>query len=222
MYSIDEVIKLTAIPKDVIEHFINLMIKYDLLKNTEKLNDKAIEVLNNANDYKNSNNVTWRYAFLTQIQKEYLNELSEHFIWSKKILLEDLIWKIDTGKVKVSLLFNNSDGTHILNSIIDNFKEISSTYPCYSGSSETNACSSICFLCQGNAYQYYLIGKLNPIALYDNIEKENDSGIWEDIHVFYNDSPTFNIMKCTYIAGGNSSNGLFADLSKTCHDNMTY
>lgn len=219
MLTVEQIMEKTNLKRGVIEHFRSILNGYGLIKNNEQLSNREVKVLINSSELKNKENITWKAAFINEIEKEYMEDLSNHFKWTNKIILRDLIHQINEKKVTVTQLINYDDkenshhnlnckGIYLFKLFIDNFVELSECYSDYSGSLGSDGNNALSFICQGADYQYYLIGKLNRVSVNDNND-ENKDECFDNLHVFYNDSKDFNIMKCKYIAGGNSDLDIF-------------
>ena len=146
MLTVDDIMSKYKLKRGVIEHFRSVLNEYGLIKNNEQLSNREVKVLIAATELKNKENITWKTAFINEIEKEYMEELSCHFRWSNKIILRDLLHQINEKKVTVTPLIiyddkENSDhnsnckGMYLFKLFIDNFVELGECYSDYSGSS---------------------------------------------------------------------------------------
>ncbi|MFZ2538486.1 MAG: hypothetical protein WAX04_06250 [Oscillospiraceae bacterium] len=206
--TVNEVMSHTGLQRGTIEQFRNELQKYQIIKNNESLNDRAVKVLEKAVKYKNAEQNTWSQVMQKSIQEEYSEELKLPFEWDSQVHLKHLIWMIQNNKVKVigDTLDNPLEFHVIYDVIIRNFVELGEKYETYEGSFGCDGNPITTYKCEGEDYSYYVIGRLNRIT--GN----------EDIHVFYCDTVHFNIMKCSHVCGGSVDKGLLKELLSACWD----
>lgn len=205
--TIDEIMQQTGQKKGVIERFRNELAKYGLIEKHQAVDEKAFKTFKKAVEYKkNLEDNTWSSCMQRAIQEEYGEDMNLPYYFTKNIILKNLIYEVDKGIVITKQVGNPDDPNfHIVyNIIIDNFAEIGREIDAYKESYGTAGNPMTTFVCEGNGYIYYIVGKYNTIT-------KN-----EDMHVFYNDHATFNIMKCTHICGGDANNGMLAELYNVC------
>lgn len=207
-YTVNEIMNLTNQKRGTIEQFRSELITYGIITNNESIDDRSLEVFKKAIICKSEEDITWSQSMKKAIQNEYCEDMKLPFKWSSNIILNNLIWQIDTEKVLVQSindLVENGDEIHIIcNTIIANFKELGKIYDDYFDSFSTDCNSCTTYKCSGEDYIYYVIGKINHLT--GN----------EDIHVFYNDGKNFNIMRCEHICGGNCEKGILKELWRVC------
>lgn len=205
--TLDEVMKPTNKGTiEPIEQFKIELQNYGLIGKHQSLDHRAVTTFTKAVEYNESKQNIWSDSIQRAIQEEYGEEMELPFIWTKEIILKNLIWKINNGKVKVKRATDghNEDFHIFYEIIIGNFQVMGKTIDIYNNSRGTDGNPTITFICKGNDYIYYLVGKHN------NLTKT------EDIHVFYNDGIEFNIMKCEHICGGGRNNGILEELWLAC------
>lgn len=212
IFTVKDVMKQTNLQRGTIEQFRNELQKYQIIKNNESLNERAVTVLQKAIEYKINGQNTWSVAMQKSIQEEYSEELKLPFEWTTTIHLKHLIWLIENDQLK--LIGDTHDNVlefHVIYQvIIDNFIELGKKHEAYQGSFGSDGNPVITFKCVGENFCYYIVGKLNHIT--------GD----EDIHLFYCDSAHFNIMRCNHICGGSAEKGLLKELWLTCSNKEQY
>lgn len=206
--TVSEIMELTDQKRGTVEQFRGELIKYGLIANNESLDNRAFETFKKSIEYKNEEE-TWVRAMTKAIHEEYGEEMTLPFAWSPNVILQNLIWEIKNGLVKVFGSDNDYDFHIIFEVIIDNFKEMGKIFTDYENSFGTDGNQIITYKCMGTDYIYYIVGKYNHIT-------SN-----EDIHVFYNDGSQFNIMRCKHICGGDSSKGKIAQLNAACREKVS-
>ncbi len=209
--TIDEIMELTNQKRGTVEQFRNELQQYHLVEKHQSLDKKAFETFKKAVKYRKDLQITWSASIQRAIQEEYGENMKLPFYWTKNSILKNLIWNIDAGNVTVKKINTvnkkHDEDYHIIYEIIiPNFTDIGRTIEAYNNSYETDGNPMTTFICENKAagYIYYLVGKYNTIT--GN----------EDMHVFYNDGPHFNIMKCTHICGGDANKGKLAELYERC------
>lgn len=212
MMTVDEIMALTGQKRGTIEQFRSVLQKYRLIEKHQSLDKRAVTTFMKAVEYKEAKENNWIESIERAIQYEYGEEMVLPHIWTRKIVLKDLIWKIKNERVTVERVGSafppndvHSEEYHIVfKIIIDNFEEMGKTIDTYKNSYGTDGNPITTFICKGKNFIYYIVGK------YNSITKS------EDIHVFYNDGLEFNLMKCEHVCGGNSDKGKLDELWKTC------
>lgn len=204
--TIDEIIQLTGQKRGTVEQFRNELSKYSLIEKHQAVDEKAFKTFKKAVEYKEELQNTWSESMQCAIQEEYGEDMKIPFYFTKNSILKNLIWEIDKGIVTIKTVGNSDDQNfHIVyNIIIDNFTELARKMDVYKDSYGTAGNPMTTFICEGKEYIYYVVGKYNAIT-----KKE-------DMHVFYNESANFNIMKCTHICGGDANKGMLAELYNAC------
>lgn len=208
LMTVNDVMAQTGLQRGTVEKFRNELQQYGIIKNNESLNERAVEVLKKAAEYKNTEKSTWSQVMQKSIQEVYSEELKLPFEWTSQVHLKHLIWLIENNKVKVIGDTDDNDlEFHVIyDVIIDNFMELGKKYETFQGSFGCDGNPITTFKCEGKDYSYYIIGRLNRIT--GN----------EDIHVFYCDTVHFNIMKCIHVCGGSADKGLLRELLLACWD----
>ncbi|MBE1556287.1 hypothetical protein [Sporosarcina limicola] len=210
--TVDEIMELTNQKRGTIDQFRMEIQKYGLIEKHQALDLRAVTTFRKAVEYREAEQNTWSDSIQRAIQEEYGEEMKLPFIWTKEIILKNLLWQIENKKVdvvrvdnRVSAIGAHNEDFHIVYEVmISNFREMGKTIAAYNNSSGTDGNPVTTFVCKGKDYIYYLIGKYNTITKS------------EDIHVFYNDGIEFNIMKCEHICGGNSDKGNLDVLWQKC------
>ena len=135
------------------------------------------------------------------------------FSWDAKILIRDILKKIERGYYKVSSLeftpqddsYSDTEDWDVFCHCIDNFVELGKTEDLYRDSLGTDGNPITSWKIQtmdGN--WFYIIGKLNHVTAQ------------EDIMIFYNDSPIFEVIKCRLIASGPADDEPFHSFWDIC------
>lgn len=215
-YTVELFMAETGQKRGTIEEFRKVLRDVNILEQNESLNESHLDLFRKVQSYKNANGVTWSDAFEIVISDTLLfSKVKVDF--DNNIILKDLLWRINEDLLKVTQPLLNLDRTskeyheefhNILEVIIDNF-----TYQdagTFKDSRGTDGNPITTFKCEdvNNEYFYYLIGK------YSHVLKT------EEIHVFYNDSKYFNVMKLKYITGGNSKEGIYSELFNACRNKV--
>jgi len=204
----------TGIKIGVIEEFRRKLQILNIIANNESLDEEQVHLLKKIVKEKDENaNYTWGEIIYKNLYEKYWNVLHTQFEWQTKIIMEDLIWNIENENYNVDDLMYQ-DGSyamkdkkfHVYCSIIDNFAVQGKVYEPYGNSMGSDG-NTVMFEVKHNKgkYIYYVIGKLNHYT--GN----------EDMHIFYNDDDEFNIMKCRYVCGGPSNEGVYKDLFEALH-----
>ena len=201
------------VKQGTIENFRSKLFDFGILKNNQSMSAKHLEVFEKIVSEK-TDSVTWESLMLKHIFSDLSQEINSPFRWTDKIIIRDLIWKLNRNQYHVFPfeLCSDSDidDCHVFNCIIDNFVELGKIYPEYQSSqgSDGNPITSYKIQTEDGRY-YYLIGKLNPLTKH------------EDVHLFYNNLPFFDVMACRHITSGNCDDGPFHELWVTCHKCLT-
>lgn len=204
--TIDEIMEFTGQKRGTVEQFRNELSKYSLIEKHQAVDEKAFKTFKKAVEYKEELQNKWSDSMQRAIQEEYGEDMKLPFYFTKNSILENLIWEIDKGIVNIKTVGTADDPNfHIVfNIIVTNFAELARKMDVYKDSYPNAGSPMTTFICEGKEYIYYVIGKYNSITGK------------EDIHVFYNDSANFNIMKCTHICGGDSEKGMLDKLYNAC------
>ena len=139
------------------------------------------------------------------------------FSWNSRIVILDIIGKIELGYYKVFPLEFHSKNTldwrtedwEVYCNCIDNFVELGKKWDMYKGSLGTDGNPIISWKIQTHDGKwFFVIGKYNHVTL------------TEDITVFYNDSPIFEVVKCRLVASGSVDDEPFYSFWKICRKYM--
>ncbi|WP_124066227.1 hypothetical protein [Clostridium sp. E02] len=203
----------TGIKIGVIEEFRRKLQILNIISNNESLNEEHVDLLKKIANEKSEND-TWEKVMYKNLYENYWNILHTQFEWQTKTVMEDLIWNIKNENYNVDDLMYQEGSIalkdkkfHVYCSIIDNFAAQGKVYEPYENSMGSDG-NTIMYEVKHNKekYIYYVIGKLNHYT--GN----------EDMHIFYNDDDEFNIMKCRYVCGGPSDEGIYKELFETIHN----
>lgn len=207
--TVNEIIQETDIKKGVVESFRKKLQIMNIIENNTSLDSNQVDLLKEIVKAKKADE-TWDNIMYRYIYNEYWNILKTNFEWQPEIIIKNLIWNISNNYYTVEHMIirpvNEKLSFQIFECIIDNFSIQGKKYEPYMNSHGTDG-NTIAYEISNlkKTYTYYVIGKLNHYT-----KKE-------DIHIFYNDSENFNIMKCRYISGGPCDQGIFQELNKALH-----
>lgn len=215
---VEEIMELTSQKRETIEHFRIKLLEYGLIGLNKYLDQRAVTTFRKAVEYweaAGSNEAkqnVWSDSIQRAIQEEYGEEMVLPFTWNNDSLIKHLIWKIKNGRVNVVPYYEmrvnghrHSEEISVMYQIImDNFQEIGKCTDVYNNSFGTDGNPQLTYICEGEDYIYYIIGK------YNRFTKQ------EDVHVFYNDGIEFNLMRCKHVCGGYSEKGRLKELLETC------
>lgn len=207
--TVKEIMQETKIKKGVIEAFRKKLQIMNINENNTSLDSRQVDLLKKIVQNKKADD-TWDDLMYKYIYNEYWDTLKTDFEWQPEIIIQNLIWNISNKYYSFSHMIidpiNKELSFHIFECILDNFFIQGKKYEPYMNSHGTDG-NTIAYEISNppKTYSYYVIGKLNHYT-------KN-----EDIHIFYNDCETFNIMKCKYIGGGPSEQGIFKELSEVLH-----
>lgn len=205
--TIDEIMQQTGQKRGTVEQFRNELSRYSLIEKHQAMNEKFFKTFKKAVEYKAVlENTTWSECMQRAIQEEHGEDMKLPYYFTKNSILKNLIYEVDKGIVTTKQVGSPDDPNfHVVyNIIINNFAEIGREIDVYKDSYGTAGNPMSTFVCEGSGYIYYIVGKYNSIT--GN----------EDMHVFFNDHATFNIMKCTHVCGGDANKGKLAELYEAC------
>lgn len=205
-YTVENFMEVTGEKRGNIESFRKMLRARNVLGANESLNDNHLEMFKKVKAYKEANMLTWAEAFDAVISDTLLFSKTK-IDFDTTIILKDLLWRINNGFIfvrKPSDNLNDEDFHDIYEVIIDNF-----TYQdagTFKNSRGTDGNPITTFICEDQHKQfiYYLVGK------YSHVFNR------EEMHVFYNDAPYFNVMKLKYVDGGDADTGIYNELFKIC------
>lgn len=211
-YSVDQIMKITGQKSGTVNSYRDLLIKYEVISNNQDIDEVGLSVFQKAIEYKEKTVDTWVNVMEKSIQEGYNDQLKVPFYWTKKIIVDSIISDIVSQRVEVIQPFGS--GAHTLKKnndfnreleiicsfMIDNFQELGMKDSTFAKSLGTDVNGTTTHILRGTDFIYYLVGKVNHHTTN------------EEIHIFYNDSKEFNIMRCKYIFGGPTKIGIIKDL----------
>lgn len=210
-YSVDRVIQLlkdkglTVRPGTVINYRAKLS-SFGIIENNQSLTDVHIATLERIVASK-TDETSWERLMSQFIYQDFSSQIKVEFEWGMKTVTEHLIWAIQNKKYKVyTLNSDDEEDFHIFCCCIDNFVELGRHSEPFSRSQGTDGNPILSYkIVTKDGSTYYTIGKLNAFTGE------------EEMQIFFNEVPDFNIMRCRYIGGRTSSE--YDELLKVCYEN---
>lgn len=207
--TVQEIMDTTGLKRGTIESFRARLIDYGIVGNNNQLGKREVDVLQRVVHHKQNSGWTWTDSMEREIQLEYADQIRHPFEWAGETILVHLLWLVTKKRVKVAAITGNagSEDFHVAYEVmVDNFHYLKNKYPGYSRSTGSDANPILTYKLIGADYIYYLVGKLNHMTDH------------EDIHIFYCDGSTFNLMKTRHVMGCSSDRDAMKELWTTCND----
>lgn len=202
------------VKKGTLDNYRSKLQQFDIIGNNELLSDAHVETFKKIVDEKTDDN-TWEKLIMKYLYMDFRNNMRFEFRWCLKTIVQHLKWEIEHKKYKVYYM-NLLEGEGLNEDFrtfccfIDNFAEMGKYDEAYSGSRGTDGnCANFKIVTPDNSV-YFLIGKYNSFTRR------------EDTHLFFSETPDFNIMRCKYVGGWDAKNDgeLFSGLEAACYGNM--
>lgn len=210
-YSVKETIKYFKemkidVRQGTVEAFRAKLQEAGIISNNQPMTEKHIKAFEKVVREKTDND-KWETLMNKVIYTDLRSDINFEFKWTPHIIFTHLTNAIKDGYYSIEHMTARygTEDWMIMCDCIDNFVELGRKDFLYEGSSGCDVNGVILFKVKTpNNCCYYIIGKRNPITSE------------EDVHIFYNPYPHFEIMQCKHIASERFEADIVANLWHVC------
>ena len=152
--------------KNGVNTFRNILVQYGLCAPHELISDAQLCTLKQAIQEKQDNE-TWENCFTRVILNQHMGEIpaEQYFSWTKKMMIEYLLYGVKDGALSVKILdYNEPVARLFINTAIGNFVELGKTVALFEGARGSDYNGFDYEITAPNGDRYYTLGLLNHKA----------------------------------------------------------